>query len=299
MPIQTNKPHNIAIVWDFDGTLTPQDSTTIVVEHLNDKEGDFWKYIKSLRGDTKQPEWKHVLASDAPIWMYSLSRLAFKKKVPLNAEFFSKFIVSHINLYPKVIEFMRELKNLEKDNKFKKLDIEIHHFIVSAGLKELVEQVFPDGLVRWTFGCRYVVTAHSADETTPENVPVFCMDETMKTRSLFEISKGSFSEEHKSVNTRIEKDDLWSPFGNIIYVGDGDTDIPALSLVRSKGGLGVVVYNPEKPEAEINEKLRAMRKNKRADFITAADFSLEGDLFNYISTRCQQIMRRYEAEVVW
>ncbi len=69
---------NIAIVWDFDGTLSPDDSTTKTVEILdgNKPGSEFWNYIKSLRGDSRKPQWEHVLASDAPIWMYALSRLA-------------------------------------------------------------------------------------------------------------------------------------------------------------------------------------------------------------------------------
>jgi hypothetical protein len=98
---------NIAIVWDFDGTLSPQDSTTKVIDILQgDQSGSqFWNYVKNLRGDQRKPKWEHVLASDAPIWMYALSRIAFQKGVPLNAEFFRKFMVPQISLYKDVPYF--------------------------------------------------------------------------------------------------------------------------------------------------------------------------------------------------
>ena len=86
------------------------------------------------------------------------------------------------------------------------------------------------------------------------------------------------------------------PFNNIIYIGDGPTDVPALSLVRDKGGLGVAVYNSAKESDEINKRLRQMRLDKRADLITPADFSLKGELYKYLETRCIQIKQRYEAE---
>ena len=290
---------NIAIVWDFDGTLTPDDSTTKVVEFLGEnKKGDFWEEnIKSLRGDKKLPKWEHVLASDAPIWMYVLSRLAFKHKAPLNKEFF-RFILPKIGLYPNVLEFLQSLKNIEKQNTFSKLDLRIHHFIVSAGLKELIEQIFPKNLIAATFGCRYKIITSEGSKDEPESVPVFCMDETMKTRSIFEISKGSFTDENKKVNDRVEKKNLWAPFENIIYIGDGDTDVPALSLVRSKGGLGVAVYNPEWEKERIDNRFKKMRLDRRTDFITPADFSLEGELYNYITVRCNQVRQRYEAEII-
>ncbi len=292
---------NIAIVWDFDGTLTPDDSTikTVdVVEGVDGKGQEFFSMIKSLRGDQELPKWEHVLAMDAPIWMFSLSRMAAKKKIPLNSEFFREFVLPHIQLFPKVLEFLTAIKNIQKQTEFLDLELEIHHFIVSAGLKDLIQQVFPDRLVTHTFGCRYSV---AVDEDQPQailNVPVFCMDETVKTRSLFEISKGAFRNPDVRVNTRVVSSDLWAPFENIIYVGDGDTDVPALSLTRSKGGLGIAVYNPQKSKQSIQERFRNMRLDKRADLITEANFSEDSELFQYIYNRCIQIRQRYEASKV-
>jgi 2-hydroxy-3-keto-5-methylthiopentenyl-1-phosphate phosphatase len=289
---------NIAIVWDFDGTLTPQDTTTKVVEILETGQSgnEFWKTVKSLRGDQKKPKWEHVLASDAPIWMYALSRIAFAKGVPLNSEFFEKFIKPHVSLYDGVPAFLRKLKLLEETRAFKSVELKIHFFIVTAGLKDLVELLLPAGLVRWTFGCRYEIVASADADGAPESIPVFCMDETMKTRSLFEISKGSFEDRERSVNRRVADEDRWAPFENMVYIGDGDTDVPALSLVRSQGGLGVAVYDPAKSEEDVNKRLRQMRLDKRTDLITPADFREQSELFEFLRVRCVQIAQRYRAE---
>jgi hypothetical protein len=290
---------NIAIIWDFDGTLTPIDSTTKAAEIIQDgppgSGGEFWRGVKALRGDHKQPKWEHVLASDAPIWMYVLSRIAFKKKIPLNAEFFKRFVVSEVPLFDGAAAFLRKLKLLEETALFKSTKVEIHHFIVTAGLKELVEFVPPDGLITWTFGCCYKIVVQEGNKDEPESVPVFCMDETMKTRSIFEICKGSFREKDNTVNRRVPKDKLWAPFENMVYIGDGDTDVPALSLVRSRGGIGIAVFDPAKSQKQIDERLRNMRLDKRADLITAADFSPKGELFEYLTNRCKQIAQRYRA----
>ena len=291
---------NIAIIWDFDGTLTPDDSTTKVVEFFGgaDKGGEFWGNIKSLRGDKKLLTWEHILASDAPIWMYALSRLAFNHKVPLNRDFFNEFIVPQIELYSDVLDFLQALKDLEKQPNFYNVGLKIHHFIVSAGLKELIEQVFPANLITATFGCRYKIIASAENIDEPESVPVFCMDETMKTRSIFEISKGSFNDKNKQVNDRVEKKNLWAAFENIIYIGDGDTDVPALSLVRSKGGLGIAVYNPAWEKERTDNRFQKMRLDRRTDLITPADFSIKGELYDYLAVRCNQIRQRYEAETI-
>jgi 2-hydroxy-3-keto-5-methylthiopentenyl-1-phosphate phosphatase len=288
----------IAIVWDFDGTLTPQESTGAVVEILGASGGSkkFWADVKRLRGDNEKPTWEHILAMDAPIWMYSLSRLAFERQIPLNKEFFKRYVAPRITLYPRVAAFLRKLKLVEERRDLKAANVEIHYFIITAGLKHLVELLFPEDLIRWTFGCVYAINEYLGDPKRPESIPTFCMDETAKTRSLFEISKGSFENKKRSVNSRVKDEDLWVPFRDMIYVGDGMTDVPALSLVRRLGGLGVVVFDPRRPDAA-KEKLKALRLDKRADLITAADFDPDGELFDFMEARCVQIGRRHRAEL--
>jgi 2-hydroxy-3-keto-5-methylthiopentenyl-1-phosphate phosphatase len=289
---------NIAIVWDFDGTLTVGDTTTTVVEFLQGKKsgGEFWDRIHNLRGDSRQVSWEHVLASDAPIWMYALSRLAFEKRVPLNFEFFSKFIVPSIQLRGEALKFLRKIKLLESRQLFKDVSLNIEHFVVSAGLVDLVKAVIPNDILKHAFGCRYEIVAFEGNEDEPESVPVFCMDETMKTRSLFEIAKGSFLYKDRSVNRKVPNDKYWAPFKNIIYVGDGPTDVPALSLVRNYGGTGIAVYDSAAPRDKREARLKEMRLDKRADLITRADYSEKGELFRYLTTCCERIALRYRAE---
>jgi FMN phosphatase YigB (HAD superfamily) len=211
---------NIAIVWDFDGTLTPHDSTTQVVESFlgSGKGKEFWDTIHKLRGDQERTTWEHVLAMDAPIWMYALSRLAKARRVPLNREYFQQFILPYVETYAHVALALERLKGITQHPEFSALGLEIHHFIVTAGLKDLVEQVLPKELITWTFGCRYTVLETKDEQgIAPVSVPVFCMDETMKTRSLFEITKGVFADSKRDVNKHVPKSKLWAPFENMIY----------------------------------------------------------------------------------
>ncbi len=286
---------NIAIIWDFDQTLTPKDSTSKLIEILGYDGGEdaFWARINKLTS-SKKAQWEHVLGSHAPAWMYSLSRFAEEQDIPLDADFFKTVIAPTIELYPNVLEFLQAIKNIQKEQSFKNQNIQIHHFIVSAGLKDLVEQIFPENLITKTFGCRYEVVVD--EQGRAQNIPVFCMDETMKTRSLFEISKGSFEDEKKPVNKRVERKNRWAHFSDFIYIGDGPTDIPALSLTRNYGGLGVVVYDPKSNKDKRIKRLKNMSLDKRADLITSADFSLKGDLFQYLKARCHHIRQKYEAE---
>ncbi len=289
---------NICLVWDFDGTLTPDDSTSIVIDTIDPHRGasEFWTFIKTLRGDSRKPKWEHILAMDAPIWMYALSRISARARIPLNSEFFQQFVAHKIVLYPHVQECLSALKALETSDDFVAVGLNIRNFIISAGLQDLIRLVLSPEVVTYTFGCRYTVISDPDHPDEPESIPAFCMDETTKTRSLFEISKGSFWREDRRVNSRVEDKDLFAPFSNFVYIGDGFTDIPALSLVRSKGGLGVVVFNPDKDRREVDRSLLRMRMDMRADCITCADFSLSGDLYAYLRARCEHILQRYKAE---
>jgi hypothetical protein len=288
---------NIAIIWDFDGTLTPDCSTTKTVEFLNGIGAgkEFWETIKTLKGEkgiSQKKGWEHILGTDAPLWMYSLARHAFTKGAPLNDEFFKHFIVPQIKLYDNTLAMLKRIKDLSSSPDFAKCKLEVHHFVVSAGLKDLIRACFPEDLIKWVFGCKYKVIATT---NGPESVPVYCMDETMKTRALFEISKGCFFKDASDVNKRVPHEKLWAPFENMIYIGDSDTDVPSFSLVRERGGLGIMVHDPKKDKAAVIKK---MRTDKRVDLITETNFSGSSELYKFIEIRCQQIRQRYEAYLV-
>ena len=290
---------NISIIWDFDGTLTPNDSTSKIIEYFlgKDKINDFWKSIKSVNGSLSEISWERMLSSDAPTWMYVLSRIAFNKNVPLSKEFFSKKeITDLVELYSGVDTVLQKIKSFEKINRFKKSNVQVHHFIITAGLKEYVEELVPEDIFTSIWGGRYSCVYPPNHEDDVESIPVFCMDETMKTRALYEISKGVFQSSSTAVNKKVEKRNLWCPFDNFIYIGDGPTDIPALSLTRAYGGYGIVVFDPEKDEEKIKKRLKDMSADSRCDLITKVDFSLDSDLFRSIETRCNQILQKYEAE---
>ena len=160
----------------------------------------------------------------------------------------------------------------------------------------MITEVFEKNIFEEIFGCRYEIGYRGPEnQKKPESIPVFCMDETMKTRAIFDISKGTFKDIFKKVNKRMIQSELWCPFENIIYVGDGPTDIPALSLVRDRGGFGVVVYDPEEKKEDIKERLKVMSLDKRADIITPADFKPKSELRKFLEARIVQILQRYRS----
>ena len=305
--------NSISIIWDFDKTLTPQDSTSKLIQILLKEEDEdipeFWEMVQNLSGTQQSQPVKSISTSDAPVWMHILSRIAIIGEVipPLDDRESFREIASTISLYSGALDCLEELKGLSHKPLYAKNNLKINHFVISAGIKHFVESIlqFHNGgkdiskLIECVFGCQYK-SKKNKDGKVEANIPIYCMDKTTKTRSLFEINKGCFLDDAKySVDDLLSKEEEWCPFENMIYIGDGDTDIPAFSLVKSRGGMSIGVYNNKEDKIKkALERAQKMREGQRIDLFTPADFSLGGDLFKCIRIRCDQIARRYEAHAV-
>ena len=298
-----SKRHNISIIWDFDKTLTNMDSTTELINlFLRDSSiKEFWERVKVISRTQSKPM-NSISTSDAPVWMYMLSELSKDSEgnpIGLNEANIQKLIAHKITLYPKVLDFLQNIKNFSQENLYQKNSIEIHHFIITAGLADLVSSVFKyhnsSGLIKAIFGCRYNITGQ---DQMKRNIPIYCMDKTAKTRALFEIRKGCFLPDAEyTVDDLVSEEKEWCLFENMIYIGDGDTDIPAFSLIKSRKGMTIGVFDSSLSKEEINRKAESMRKGKRIDLFTPACFEEDGELYKFIKIRCRQIAKRYEAHI--
>lgn len=288
---------HISIVWDFDRTLTPQDSTTEIIKNLaGEKAETFWDEIHELHKgaiSSKPRNIEKLLASDAPTWMSVLARIAYMNDVVLDKEYFSK--QTHlVNLFPGAVELITRTQQLSETPEYKAARITVHNFIVTAGLVEYIECLVPVGIVDCHWGCKYQAMYPRNKPDEVESVPIYCMDETMKTRAIFEIAKGVWNEKVSEVNVRVASADMWCPFENIIYVGDGPTDIPALSLIRDRGGYGIVVYDPDMGKQQLHKKLKMMVADERCDCIVPANYGQGAALETSIMNQCHRILQRYQ-----
>ena len=116
------------------------------------------------------------------------------------------------------------------------------------------------------------------------------IDNTTKTRALFEINKGTNKNPSLDVNARIPAEDRRIPFSNMIYVADGPSDIPCFSLVLERGGKTYGVYNPDRlDEFKQND---ALRRADRIDYYGKADYRDGTDTFNWFRLQIQEIADR-------
>jgi hypothetical protein len=141
--------------------------------------------------------------------------------------------------------------------------VKLQHYIISSGIKEMIEATKIGNKFTKVFASSFAYDA---------NGPALAINYTTKTQYLFRINKGSLSvHDHVLINDFVPHEDRPMPFSNIVFIGDGETDIPCMRLVRDQGGHSIAVYQP----GSSRKKARAERliTDKRADFIAPADYS--------------------------
>jgi hypothetical protein len=189
-----------------------------------------------------------------------------------------------LKFYPGMPELLRQLKNrVASDPNLAKHDITLEHYIVSTGLRQTILGSAVADEVEDVFACEFLeVTALPGFLTKPgaplapvEHGVIFgvayAIDNTTKTRAVFEINKGvNKYPEYISVNDRMDSDRRRVPIDHMIYVADGPSDVPVFSILRQYGGKTLGVYNPASPR-EFAQVLD-LQENGRVDAFGPADY---------------------------
>ena len=226
----------IAVVFDFDDTLA-HDSTSSFLDSLGIDVSTFWnKRVDSLRASGWDP---------IPAYLYEMiqeskSRSASDRITKDRLAAWGK----KIEFYPGVQAIFAQLeKQLESINP----DAKIEFYLISSGIKEIIKHTKIVKHFSDFWACDFSYNAKGEIEF-PRNIISF----TDKTRYLFHISKGligpEFANKPFEVNRAIPREKLRIPFQQMIFVGDGYTDIPCFSLVKKEGGQAIAVYDPHNKE---------------------------------------------------
>jgi len=227
----------IAIIFDYDDTLV-SDSTTQLLEHYGVDVQKFWgedfkkladvgycpthAYLKLILDNVKEGK---------PLEGLSNSKLREFGAIAIEKQ------------YAGLHGLIRDLKKIVELYQ----DIEIEFYIISSGLEEIINgNPFVEKNFKGVYGCRLV----GDDESDNCELKYIkrCITFTEKTRFLFEINKGIQPEvsdkDPSAVNRKVEKRRV--PFENMLFIGDGLTDIPCFSLVGQMGGLSFGIIHTEK-----------------------------------------------------
>jgi hypothetical protein len=218
----------IGIIYDYDQTLSPnymQDE--VLFPHFGIHPGQFWKRSRELVDEEGYDGELAYLKT-------MLDYLAMDR--PTNEEL--KSLGAGLQFYKGLPEMFSEVSNsLSAEHRV--FGIKVEHYIVSSGLKALIDGSRIAPHVKRVFGCEFGQDADGRI-TFPKRV----ISHTTKTQYLFRINKGML-EPTDDVNDHMAPELRPIPFQNMIYVGDGPTDVPCFTLMKKYGGHALAVYNPE------------------------------------------------------
>jgi hypothetical protein len=225
-------PQNtIAIVYDYDQTLSPrymQEEALFPVFGINAEH--FWRRCGEL---VQGQGYDHELAYMKVL----LDCLEIDR--PTNAKL--RELGAHLTFYEGLPEMFEEFRGSLLPQEFATYGITVEHYIVSSGMKELIEGCRLAPYIRKIFGCEYATDDHGRI-----TFPKRAISHTQKTQFLFRINKGLL-EMDQDVNDHLDASLRPVPFTNMIYIGDGPTDVPCFTVMRRNGGQAIAVYNPNDP----------------------------------------------------
>ncbi len=255
----------VAICYDFDGTLAPGNMQEhSYIPNLGIANTDFWDQANQF---AKQNDMNEILA-----YMWLILEKSRQKNLPIRKVDF----VNHgknIPLYPGVDGWFERINNYGKT-----LGLDIKHFIISSGLREMVEGTKIAHNFSFVFASGYYYNEDGIAEW-----PSVGIDYTGKTQFLFRVNKGIFNFWDSSIINKYMPENLKPfPFERFIYIGDGETDVPAMKMVNYQGGYTIAVFDSQK---SVNREGRLAKdvslellRQGRARYVAPADYRDNSDL---------------------
>ncbi|MBR1575633.1 MAG: haloacid dehalogenase-like hydrolase [Bacteroidales bacterium] len=267
----------IALVYDFDGTLSPGNMQEFgFIQTIGKTPEEFWQMSDNIAIGQD--------ASNVLAYMKLMFDEAHKAGIRLSRTEFRRF-GKHIRLFEGVREWFA-LVNTYGDSK----GVKIEHYINSSGLKEIIEGSPIAHEFKHIFAGTFIY-----NEAGEAEWPGIAVDFTAKTQFLFKISKGIFSSrDNKRVNESISDEQKRIPFPHMIYFGDGQTDVPCMKIVNMFGGNSVAVYNPCD---EIGKGVAMkLKRQGRVNFITPAVYTRDSRTFQVVCAIIDKIKAEWDLQ---
>ena len=241
----------VAILYDFDKTLCTTDMQNYAfIPSLGMTPGEFWSVANGF-GSANRID--GILA-----YMYTMITESDKRGVPLTRESLvekGKDIV----LFPGVESWFARINAFGASQ-----GVQVEHYIISSGLREIIE----GSTIHQEFKEIYASEFYY-DETGRPVWPKLAVNFTAKTQFVYRINKGVLDvSDDKTLNDSMPDDSKRVLFTNMIYVGDGLSDVPCMKMMRSYGGEAIAVYQESNRQG-----VEDLMAKGRVDFIFPADYS--------------------------
>ena len=241
----------VAFLYDFDKTLCTTDMQDYAfIPSLGMTPSEFWALAN---GFGRQHRIDGILA-----YMYTMIREAERKNLPFTRQDLVEKGRS-IVLFPGVQDWFRRINEFGRSQ-----GVQVEHYIISSGLREIIECFFNGGEFKEIYASEFYY-----DETGRPVWPKLAVNFTAKTQFVYRINKGVLDvSDDKTLNDSMPDDSKRVPFTNMVYMGDGLSDVPCMKMMRAYGGQAIAVYQ-DSNRVGVEDLLA----KGRVDFIFKADYS--------------------------
>lgn len=267
---QENLP-KMAICYDFDKTLSPDDMQAFtLIPSFGIKTETFWNKSNQRAKD-------HLMDKNLS-WMYELILQSTYNNGARTREYFQS-VGAEVPLYDGVEKWFDRINEYALNRRIK-----VEHYIISSGLKEIIEGSSIAGNFRRIYASSYLY-----DQNGVAIWPAQAINYTNKTQYIFRIAKGILEEWDERVNESMSASNLAIPYENIVYIGDSETDIPCMRLVKNKNGYAIGVFDPNQNQ---RKKVYQLYNDERIDFYAPAIYTQGSELDKYVKQIITEISAR-------
>ena len=240
----------VALLYDFDKTLCTQDMQNYAfIPSLGMAPEDFWREANSFGWRERMDG---ILA-----YMYTMVRKSRELGIPLTRE---KLIHCgrSISFFPGVQDWFDRI-----DRFGELLNVQVEHYVISSGLREIIDGSSIANKFKEIYASEFYY-----DETGNPTWPKLAVNFTAKTQFVYRINKGVLDvSDDRTLNASMPDDSKRIPFTNMIYIGDGLSDVPCMKMMRAYGGQAIAVY-----QACNRTGVEQLLQQGRVDFIYPADY---------------------------
>ena len=246
----------IGILYDFDKTLCTTDMQEYdFIKNLGMTSDAFWGEAAAI---TEKHEVEKILA-----YMFVMIRKCKEKGIPLTEEYL-RSCGAHVELFNGVLTWFDRINEYGRSQ-----GVEIEHYIISSGTYEIIQGTPIAKYFKRIYACKYMY-----DEKGEALWPALAINYTLKTQYIYRISKGTLDvTDDYNLNRQQDESLRRIAYHNMIYIGDGLTDIPCMKLVKERGGKSIAVY----PEGN-REHVKPLVEDARINYVCVADYSPESPL---------------------
>lgn len=247
----------VAIMYDFDKTLCTRDMQEYTfIPSVGMQPSEFWNHTAEVAAEQTMDS---ILT-----YMYCMVETAHQSGNPLTRETLVK-CGKDIEYHPGVEGWFERINRYAEE-----AGVEVEHYVLSSGLKEIIEGTSIAKYFKRIYACEFLYKDGQA------YWPKMAVNYTNKTQFVYRINKGVLDINNDTdLNNSRPDSEKRVFFSNMIYIGDGLTDVPCMKLVKSEGGHSIAIYQKNQ-----EEKAAPLLRHERVDWMFEADYREGSELDN-------------------